>query len=63
MPEGFCLKRYRDPRGHLHLPMARGRVSWIRKVDGSGYIEVNGKAYFIRRRVISGGPHRAAVFS
>ncbi len=49
MPEGFCLKRYQDPRGHLHLPMARGRVSWIRKVDGSGYIEVNGNSYFIRR--------------
>ena len=49
MPEGFSLKRYQDPRGHLHLPMARGRVSWIRKVDGSGYIEVNGNSYFIRR--------------
>jgi transposase len=49
IPGGFCLKRYRDSRGHLHLPMARGRVSWIRKVDGSGYIEVNGNSYFIRR--------------
>ena len=49
MPEGFSLKCYQDSRGHLHLPMARGRVSWIRKVDGSGYIEVNGNSYFIRR--------------
>lgn len=49
MPQGFCLKRYQDSRGHLHLPMARGRVGWIRKVDGSGYIEVNGNSYFIRR--------------
>lgn len=49
IPGGFCLKRYRDSRGHLHLPMVQGRVSWIRKVDGSGYIEVNGSSYFIRR--------------
>lgn len=49
MPEDFGLKRYRDSRGYLHLPIARGRVSWIRKVDGSGYIEVNGRSYFIRR--------------
>lgn len=40
MPGGFCLKRYQDSRGHLHLPMARGRASWIRKVDGSGYIDI-----------------------
>ena len=32
-------------------PVAKGKVSWTRKVDGRGRIEVNGKAYFIRRRL------------
>ena len=27
------------------------QVSWIRKVDGRGHIDVNGKTYFIRRRL------------
>lgn len=28
LPTGFSLSRYRDGRGELHLPLARGRVHW-----------------------------------
>ncbi len=48
-PRGFTLARYRDARGRLHLPLARGRVSFIRRVDEEGRIEINAKAYVLRR--------------
>ncbi len=47
----FQLDAYLDAKGQLRPPVAKGKVSWIRKVDGRGRIEVNGKAYFIRRRL------------
>ncbi len=49
LPRGFILARYRDARGRLRLPLARGRISFIRRVDEDGRIEINGKAYGLRR--------------
>jgi hypothetical protein len=51
LPEGFSLAAYRDRRGRLQLPLARGRVSFIRKVNDHGRIQVNGQAYFIGKRL------------
>jgi hypothetical protein len=51
LPEGFSLAAYRDRRGRLQLPLARGRVSFIRKVNDRGCIQVNGQAYFIGKRL------------
>lgn len=51
LPKRFNLDKYIDPKGHLNLPIARGRVSFIRKVDPHGKIEVNGSTYFIRRKL------------
>ena len=51
LPEGFCLDKYIDPNGHLNFPIAKGKVSFIRKVDSHGKIEVNGSTYFIRRKL------------
>ncbi|MGH7167572.1 MAG: integrase core domain-containing protein [Nitrospiraceae bacterium] len=51
VPATFRLAAYRNAHGRLHLPVAQGQVSWIRQVDGRGRIEVNGKSYFIRRRL------------
>ena len=42
LPEHFRLTNYTDDRGNLTLPIARGKVSFIRKVDSNGRIEVNG---------------------
>jgi transposase InsO family protein len=50
MPDTFCLDEHIDARGHLQLPIARGKVSFIRQVDTKGHIEVNGASYFIRRK-------------
>jgi putative transposase len=50
LPKGFDLHTYRDSQGRLKLPLARGRVSFIRKVDDHGYIKVNAKPYFIGKR-------------
>jgi len=50
-PKGFDLRPYRDRSGRLKLPLARGRVSFIRKVNDHGEIYVNAKAYFVGRRV------------
>lgn len=51
LPEGFRLDRYISSQGHLHLPIAKGKVTFIRKVDAKGYIEVNGSSYFIRKKL------------
>lgn len=50
LPKRFNLDKYMDSNGHLNLPIAKGRVSFIRKVDSHGRIEVNGSTYFIRRK-------------
>jgi len=51
LPDGFNLDTYIDPKGNLKLPIARGKVSFIRKVDSHGRIEVNGFSYFIKRKL------------
>ncbi len=51
LPEGFSLDRYIDARGHLALPSAKGRVSFVRKVDSHGRIEFNGAEYFVLRKL------------
>ena len=50
LPWGFTLDKYLDSKGHLNLPLTRGRVSFVRRVDSHGRIEVNGTSYFIRRK-------------
>jgi len=51
IPKGFNLEKYKDSNGHLNLPIAKGRVSFIRKIDSHGRIEVNGVTYFIRKKL------------
>jgi hypothetical protein len=51
IPKGFNLEKYWDSNGHLSLPIAKGRFSFIRKVDSHGRIEVNGATYFIRKKL------------
>jgi transposase InsO family protein len=51
LPHGFTLDTYKTPSGHLNLPIARGKVSFIRKVDSHGRIDVNGSSYFVRRKL------------
>ena len=51
LPRRFRLDRYQDPRGNLALPIAKGRISFIRKVDSHGRIEFNGFPYFIRKKL------------
>ena len=50
LPKGFDLHTYRDSQGRLKLPLARGRVSFIRRVNDQGYLRVNAQAYFIGKR-------------
>ena len=52
LPTTFSLAVYRDHRGRLHLPLARGRVSFIRRVDAHGTIEINGKSYALGKRLV-----------
>jgi len=51
LPEDFTLDKYMDPKSHLNLPIAKGKVSFIRKVDPHGRIELNGATYFIKRKL------------
>ncbi|HAF11517.1 MAG TPA: hypothetical protein DCK98_15745 [Chloroflexi bacterium] len=43
IPAGFSLERYRDAEGELHLPLARGRISWVRRADERGNLGVMGR--------------------
>jgi transposase len=49
VPEEFSLDTYIDFNNHLKLPVSRGRISSVRKVDSHGRIDVNGFPYFIGR--------------
>jgi transposase len=51
LPKRFNLDKYIDSHGHLNFPIAKGKVSFIRRVDSHGKIEVNGSTYFIRRKL------------
>ena len=51
LPNGFSLATYMDHKGNLKLPISKGKVSFIRKVDSHGRIDVNGFSYFIRRKL------------
>jgi transposase len=43
LPAGFSLERYRDADGELHLPLARGRISWVRLADERGTLALHGR--------------------
>ncbi|RLI32085.1 hypothetical protein DRO66_11835 [Candidatus Bathyarchaeota archaeon] len=51
IPKGFSLNTYIDSKGSLKLPVSRGRISYVRKVNSDGRIEVNGFPYFIRKKL------------
>jgi len=51
IPKGFSLNTYIDSKGNLKLPVSRGRISYVRKVNSDGRIEVNGFPYFIRKKL------------
>ena len=40
IPADFRLDDHRDAAGALRLPLARGRISWVRRVDENGVVEV-----------------------
>jgi transposase len=43
IPVGFALDTYRDAAGELRLPLARGRISWVRRADERGTVELLGR--------------------
>ncbi len=43
IPRGFSLDRYRDAQGELRLPLPRGRISWVRRVDERGTLALLGR--------------------
>lgn len=43
IPAGFTLDVYRDAAGELRLPLARGRISWVRRVDERGMLALHGR--------------------
>jgi hypothetical protein len=51
LPPGFGLEPYRDAHGTLQLPLARGRISFVRRVGGTGTIELPGGGYRVGRRL------------
>lgn len=62
LPRRFALARYRNHRGVLQLPIARGRVSWIQKVDADGQITINARPYFVGKR-LTGHYVQATLFT
>lgn len=43
LPRGFSLEAYRDAAGELRLPLARGRISWVRRADERGVLALQGR--------------------
>jgi Homeodomain-like domain/Integrase core domain len=50
LPRGFTLKAYRDGLGELRFPLARGRISWVRRADEHGGLEILGHRLRLGRR-------------
>ncbi len=50
LPAGFSLDAFRDAKGELHLPLARGRVSWVRRVDEHGRVRLLGRDLRLGKR-------------
>ena len=46
----LSLDRYRDALGGLRLPLARGRISWVRRADEDGTLEILGHRLRLGRR-------------
>ena len=51
LPAGFTLDSCLEGPGRLSLPIAKGLVSWVRKVNAHGRIEFNGNEYFVGRKL------------
>lgn len=51
LPPGFRLAQYRDAHGRLDLPLARGRISFVRRVREAGTIDLPGGTYRVGRRL------------
>ena len=49
--DGFSLEPYIDAHSHLAIPISKGCILFVRKVDAHGCIELNGAEYFIRRKL------------
>lgn len=49
IPASFTLDAYRDPRGELRLPLARGRISWVRRTDERGSLALLGRRLALGR--------------
>lgn len=49
IPADFSLERYRDAAGELHLPLARGRISWVRRTDERGTLLLHGRRLAVGR--------------
>ncbi len=43
IPASFRLDAYRDAAGELRLPLARGRISWVRRADERGALALLGR--------------------
>ncbi|MDE3097746.1 MAG: helix-turn-helix domain-containing protein [Chloroflexota bacterium] len=49
IPRGFSLDAYRDAAGELRLPLARGRISWVRRVAEDGELQIIDHRLRLRR--------------
>ena len=50
LPHRFTLQTYRDGLGELRFPLARGRISWVRRADEHGRLELLGHRLRLGRR-------------
>jgi hypothetical protein len=53
IPAGFALDAYRDDAGELRLPLARGRISWVRRTDERGSLALLGRRLPLGRAAAS----------
>lgn len=51
IPSEFTLNQYREAAGALSLPLARGRISWVRRADERGELRLLGRRLPLGRAV------------
>ncbi|MDG6026542.1 MAG: hypothetical protein E3K40_07500 [Candidatus Brocadia sp.] len=45
------MEKHRNAQGCLNIPIAKGKVFFVRKVDAHGKVEISGVQYFIRKKL------------
>ncbi len=53
-PAGFSISDHTDRNGHVHIPLARGRLTYLRRVQPGGIVEISRSHYPVPTASLTG---------